>query len=59
MPPERLPQYVRGVREILARHGVRGVIFGHAGDSHVHVNPLDRRPESRLARHRAARFSMR
>ena len=40
VPPERLPQYVRGVREILARHGVRGVIFGHAGDSHVHVNPL-------------------
>ena len=26
--------------EILERHGVRGVIFGHAGDSHVHVNPL-------------------
>jgi FAD/FMN-containing dehydrogenase len=40
LPPERLPQYVRGVREILARRGVRGVIFGHAGDSHVHVNPL-------------------
>jgi FAD/FMN-containing dehydrogenase len=40
LPPERMPQYVRGVREILARHDVRGVIFGHAGDSHVHVNPL-------------------
>jgi FAD/FMN-containing dehydrogenase len=40
VPPERLPDYVRGVRESLARHGVRGVIFGHAGDSHVHVNPL-------------------
>ena len=40
MPPEQLPQYVRGVREILARHEVKGVIFGHAGDSHVHVNPL-------------------
>jgi FAD/FMN-containing dehydrogenase len=40
VPPERLPEYVRGVREILARHGVRGVIFGHAGDSHIHVNPL-------------------
>jgi len=40
VPPEKLPQYVRGVREVLARHGVRGVIFGHAGDSHVHVNPL-------------------
>jgi FAD/FMN-containing dehydrogenase len=40
LPPEKLPQYVRGVREILARHEVKGVIFGHAGDSHVHVNPL-------------------
>jgi len=40
LPPERMPEYVRGVREILGRHGVRGVIFGHAGDSHVHVNPL-------------------
>ena len=40
VPPERLPDYVRGVREALERRGVRGVIFGHAGDSHVHVNPL-------------------
>jgi FAD/FMN-containing dehydrogenase len=40
VPPERLAEYVRGVREALERHGVRGVIFGHAGDSHVHVNPL-------------------
>jgi FAD/FMN-containing dehydrogenase len=49
VPPERLPQYVRGVREILARHGVRGVIFGHAGDSNIHVNPLIdvRKPEWR------------
>lgn len=40
VPPERLPDYVRGVRAALARHGVKGVIFGHAGDAHVHVNPL-------------------
>ena len=40
VPPERLADYVRGVRESLARNGVRGVIFGHAGDAHVHVNPL-------------------
>lgn len=40
VPPERLPEYVRGVRAILDRYQVRGVIFGHAGDSHVHVNPL-------------------
>lgn len=40
VPPEHLADYVRGVRESLARHGLRGVIFGHAGDAHVHVNPL-------------------
>jgi FAD/FMN-containing dehydrogenase len=40
VPPGNLPDYVRGVREILKRHDVIGVIFGHAGDSHIHVNPL-------------------
>jgi FAD/FMN-containing dehydrogenase len=40
VPPQRLPEYVRGVRDALARAGMRGVIFGHAGDAHVHVNPL-------------------
>jgi len=40
VPPARLADYVRGVRAALGRHGVRGVIFGHAGDGHVHVNPL-------------------
>ena len=40
VPPERLADYVRGVRQSLARNGIRGVIFGHAGDAHVHVNPL-------------------
>jgi FAD linked oxidases, C-terminal domain len=28
------------VRQALASRGVSGVIFGHAGDAHVHVNPL-------------------
>jgi FAD/FMN-containing dehydrogenase len=40
VPPDRLPAYVRGVREILAASETRGVIFGHAGDSHAHVNAL-------------------
>jgi len=40
VPPEKLPAYVRGVREILAANETRGVIFGHAGDSHAHVNAL-------------------
>lgn len=40
VPPAHLAEYVRGVRDALARQGIRGVIFGHAGDAHVHVNPL-------------------
>ncbi|HWZ61211.1 MAG TPA: FAD-binding oxidoreductase, partial [Gemmatimonadaceae bacterium] len=40
VPPERLADYVRGVRAALTRHNLRGVIFGHAGDAHMHVNPL-------------------
>jgi len=40
VPPEHLAEYVRGVRAALDRQGIRGVIFGHAGDAHVHVNPL-------------------
>jgi FAD/FMN-containing dehydrogenase len=49
VPPARLAEYVRGVRAALARHEIRGVIFGHAGDAHVHVNPLIdvRRPDWR------------
>jgi FAD/FMN-containing dehydrogenase len=40
VPPEQLAAYVSGVREALAAHRIRGVIFGHAGDANVHVNPL-------------------
>lgn len=40
VPPPHLSDYVRGVRAALARQNMRGVIFGHAGDAHVHVNPL-------------------
>lgn len=40
VPPERLADYVRGARSALDRAGIRGVIFGHAGDANVHVNAL-------------------
>jgi FAD/FMN-containing dehydrogenase len=40
VPLPRLPEYVEGVRQALAKGEVSGVIFGHAGDAHVHVNPL-------------------
>ena len=40
VPPSNLPAYVRGVRALLHRAKFTGVIFGHAGDAHMHVNPL-------------------
>ncbi len=40
VPLIKLPDYVEGVRQALAAREMDGVIFGHAGDGHVHVNPL-------------------
>lgn len=40
VPLKNLPAYVEGVRGALAARNLTGVIFGHAGDAHVHVNPL-------------------
>jgi FAD/FMN-containing dehydrogenase len=40
VPLSKLPDYVQGVRQALGARQVSGVIFGHAGDAHVHVNPL-------------------
>jgi FAD/FMN-containing dehydrogenase len=49
VPLSKLPDYIQGVRNALAKREVSGVIFGHAGDAHVHVNPLIdvRRPDWR------------
>ncbi|MFL5481292.1 MAG: FAD-binding oxidoreductase [Gemmatimonadaceae bacterium] len=40
VPLPKLPDYVKGVKNALAQRELSGVIFGHAGDAHVHVNPL-------------------
>jgi FAD/FMN-containing dehydrogenase len=40
VPLAKLPDYIQGVRNAMAKREVTGVIFGHAGDAHVHVNPL-------------------
>ena len=40
VPLSKLPDYVEGVRTALDARGMGGVIFGHAGDGHIHVNPL-------------------
>lgn len=40
VPPARFAEYVRGVRAALSAARLEGVIFGHAGDAHAHVNAL-------------------
>lgn len=38
--PERLPSYLAGLEALLAEEETEAVVFGHAGDGNVHVNPL-------------------
>ena len=37
VPPERLGAYLRDLRELLARHGLRGVPYGHFGEGCIHI----------------------
>jgi len=40
VPRARLPELVRGVKEITNRYGITAICYGHAGDGNVHVNIL-------------------
>ena len=40
VPVQRLGAYIASLREIAGRHGFRIVIFGHAGDGHLHANVI-------------------
>lgn len=40
VPIARLGDYIRAVREASARHDIEAVLFGHAGDGHLHCNLL-------------------
>jgi len=40
VPPERLIEYIQGIREIFDRFGVKAAVYGHAGDSNLHARPL-------------------
>jgi len=40
VPPRHLAAYLDGIEEILTRAAFDSVIFGHAGDGNIHVNPL-------------------
>ncbi|MBZ5534826.1 MAG: anaerobic glycerol-3-phosphate dehydrogenase subunit C [Acidobacteriia bacterium] len=38
--PSKLWNYIFGLREIFKRYDVEGVLYGHAGNGNIHVNPL-------------------
>ncbi|HUR40663.1 MAG TPA: FAD-linked oxidase C-terminal domain-containing protein [Verrucomicrobiae bacterium] len=40
VPVSRLPELVAGLRALSAKHGIRIVNFGHAGNGNLHVNLL-------------------
>jgi D-lactate dehydrogenase len=40
VPPGALPELLRGLRAAFDRAQVPAALFGHAGESHVHANPL-------------------
>ena len=40
VPVARLADYIRLLRRVLGENGLPAVIFGHAGDGNLHVNPL-------------------
>ena len=40
VPVDAVPAYLRGLDEILGRAHTDAVVFGHAGDGNIHVNPL-------------------
>lgn len=40
VPLDRMSDYIRAVRQAASERGVPVVLFGHAGDGHIHVNLL-------------------
>ncbi len=38
--PDVFVDYLQGLKRAFAKHGIDGIVFGHAGSGHVHVNVL-------------------
>ena len=38
--PDRMGAYIEGLKGIFRKHGVEGIVFGHAGSGNFHVNVL-------------------
>jgi len=40
IPPSKIPEYVKKVKEISEKYGVKILSYGHAGDGNIHVHPI-------------------
>ncbi|MGB2975585.1 MAG: anaerobic glycerol-3-phosphate dehydrogenase subunit C [Phycisphaerae bacterium] len=40
VPPDRLVDYIKGLREIMKANGTEAAVYGHAGDSNLHARPI-------------------
>jgi glycolate oxidase len=38
VPRDKIPELIRGVKEISARYGLMTICYGHAGDGNIHCN---------------------
>ena len=56
LPPQRLPDFLRRLQEVLKEHAATALVFGHALQGQLHVRPYaePRRPEERLRLERLA-----
>ncbi len=40
VPRSKLPELLKGVKEICSRYNIRSICYGHAGDGNLHINLL-------------------
>jgi len=40
IPPSKMPEYIKKIKEISGEFGVRILSYGHAGDGNIHVHPI-------------------
>ncbi|MFJ7150302.1 FAD-binding and (Fe-S)-binding domain-containing protein [Streptomyces sp. NPDC100445] len=54
VPPDRLGEYVRGLRKVMDRHGITGAMYGHFGQGCIHCRlSFDLRTADGIATYRA------
>ncbi len=61
VPRSRIPELMRGLREVAAKVGVQVAAYGHAGDGNLHVNVLfqpDQHDASRAALFEVGRLAV-